>query len=102
MEALHRFEQHGGTINAFAGEEARERDVRWVSAFRHKAAFSRFTPHVTLGHAPAPPHIEPFDFEATAIAACHLGRFCTCRRALREWTLSAPEAPPPDSRFPSA
>ena len=46
-----------------------------------------FRPHITLRHASHPPTIEPFDFTATTVAACHLGRFCSCRRVLRSWTL---------------
>jgi hypothetical protein len=63
-------------------------DVIWVSGFRLKAAFGEFTPHVTLGHGKEPPAIEPFAFDATTVAACHLGRFCTCRRVLANWTLT--------------
>jgi len=59
----------------------------WVTGFRLKSAFGAFTPHITLGHGEHLPEIEPFEFEATTIAACHLGRFCTCRKVLREWRL---------------
>jgi len=26
-------------------------------------------------------------FDATTIAVCQLGRYCTCRRVLRQWEL---------------
>jgi hypothetical protein len=68
-----------------ARRRARDRDVRWVREFRRESSFDRSTPHLTLGHASEPPAIEPFDFIATRIAVCHLGRFCTCRRIIREW-----------------
>ena len=79
--------------SAFFGEDARDRDVQWVREFRRASSFARFTPHITLGHASTPPHVEPMDFVATRVAVCHLGRFCTCRRIIRARELSpAPRA----------
>ncbi len=89
MQALRGVERPGGTTAAFAGDDARLNDVVWVSTYRLKASFSAFTPHITLGHATAAPEIVPFEFEATTVAACQLGRFCTCRSILRSWTLKA-------------
>jgi len=88
METLRGFEQVGGGAAAFVDGDARTADVVWVAGFRAKSSFLSYTPHITLGHAREPPRIEPFVFEATTVAACHLGRFCTCRRVLREWRLS--------------
>ena len=86
MEALIDLEERNGTLAAFI-DEARDKDVAWVSGFRDNSSFDRFLPHITLGHAAEPPVIEPFVFEATTVAACHLGRFCTCQRVLKSWTL---------------
>jgi hypothetical protein len=58
-----------------------------VSGFRRKSSFRAFNPHITLGHGKRAPVVEPFAFDATTIAACHLGRFCTCRQVLRAWEL---------------
>jgi 2'-5' RNA ligase len=87
MEALRGFERSGGTPAAFYDGDARVGDVVWVAGYRLKSSFGAFTPHITLGQGGTPPPIEPFTFEATTVAACHLGRFCSCRRALRTWTL---------------
>jgi 2'-5' RNA ligase len=87
MAALRGFERAGGGPAAFFGGDARPGDVLWVSSYRLKAAFGAYQPHITLGHAPAPPAIEPFTFTTTLVAACHLGRFCSCRRIFRSWTL---------------
>jgi 2'-5' RNA ligase len=87
MEALRGLERPGGTAAAFFEGEARVGDVVWVTGYRLKASLAAFTPHVTLGHAGTPPVIEPFTFEATTVAACHLGRFCSCRAVLRSWEL---------------
>jgi 2'-5' RNA ligase len=87
MDALHAFEQQMGSRAAFYEQDARPRDVLWVSTYRAKASFLGFTPHITLGHASRPPTVDAFSFTATTVAACQLGRFCTCRRVLRRWRL---------------
>jgi len=86
MDALSEWEEREGSRAAFVGD-ARDADIAWVSGFRNDSSFARFLPHITLGHGAEPPVIEPFEFEATAVAACHLGRFCTCQRVLRSWSL---------------
>ena len=88
MEALRGYERPEGGPGAFFNGEGRMGDVIWVSGFRLKAGFGEFAPHITLGHGKEPPVIEPFAFDATTVAACHLGRFCTCRRVLANWTLT--------------
>jgi 2'-5' RNA ligase len=85
LQAVEPFEVTTGDASAFFGEDARDRDVRWVREFRRESSFDRFTPHITLGHASEPPMVEPMEFVATAIAVCHLGRFCTCRHIFRAW-----------------
>lgn len=88
MEALRGYERPSGTPAAFVGEDARVGDVLWVTGYRLKSSFGAYTPHITLGHGHEPPEIAPFTFKADTVAACHLGRFCTCRRVLRAWELS--------------
>jgi 2'-5' RNA ligase len=90
LEALRGVERQGGSAAAFFEGDARVGDVMWVTGYRLKSSLEQYTPHITLGHASAPPGIEPFAFDATTVAACHLGRFCTCRRVLRQWTLGHP------------
>jgi 2'-5' RNA ligase len=87
MEALRGVERPDGGPGAFEGGHGRVGDVLWVAGFRLKASFGQFTPHITIGHGAEPPDVAPFDFAATTVAACQLGRFCTCRRVLRTWTL---------------
>jgi 2'-5' RNA ligase len=87
MEILAPFEGQGGTADAFFGGIARLADVAWVSGFRRTSSDAAFIPHITLGHASSLPAVERMTFEATTIAACHLGKFCTCRRVLRRWEL---------------
>jgi len=87
MDALQAFEQPDGTADGFVDAVARPEDIAWVASYRRESSFARFAPHITLGHALEPPAVEPLTFEATRIAACQLGRFCTCRRVLRSWPL---------------
>jgi 2'-5' RNA ligase len=89
MEALRGVERSEGTHAAFLDGEGRVGDVLWVSGYRLKSSFGHFAPHITLGHGTEAPVIEPFTFDASTVAACHLGRFCTCRRILRSWSLGA-------------
>ena len=87
LQAAEPFEVATGDDSAFFGGDARDRDVRWVRAFRRESSFDRFTPHITLGHASEPPTVELMEFVATRIAVCHLGRFCACHKIFRAWDL---------------
>jgi 2'-5' RNA ligase len=89
LQAAEPFEVTTGDSSAFFGDDARDRDVRWVREFRRQSSLDRFTPHITLGHASEPPVIEPMSFAGTTVVVCHLGRFCTCRRVIRAWDLRA-------------
>jgi 2'-5' RNA ligase len=93
MDALHPLERQDGTTAAFLGGDARPGDVEWVASFRRVSSHAAFRPHVTLGHARALPDVEPLTFEATIVAACHLGKFCTCRQVLRQWKLEPIRSP---------
>jgi len=93
MQALKGLERAAGDAHAFVDGGARVGDVQWVTAFRQNSSFGAFTPHITLGHGERPPAIQPMTFQATAIAACHLGRFCACRRVLRAWELRTGDEP---------
>lgn len=88
MEGLRGLERPDGGTGAFFDEDARLRDALWVSGYRLKSSFHHFAPHITLGHGSAPPAVTPIAFDAEAVAVCHLGRFCTCRRVLKEWKLT--------------
>ena len=90
MEALLPFEAGPGDASAFHsnGEPPRPADLEWVTRFREQAAHADFDPHITLGVGAAPGAAAALDAVADRIALCHLGRYCTCRRVLAEWTLT--------------
>jgi hypothetical protein len=99
MEILSGLERPDGTEAAFLGGDARPGDVAWVAGFRRVSSFAAFKPHITLGHASTLPDVERLTFEATTIAACHLGKFCTCRRVVRRWELrTEPETARPGNQ----
>ena len=91
MDALLPFDAGPGDASAFHSnsEPPRPADVEWVTRFRDLAAYARFDPHITLGVGAAPGAAGALDALADRIALCHLGRYCTCRRVLAEWTLTA-------------
>ena len=78
--------------NAFWSDDEppRRADIEWVAQFRLQSAFERFDAHITIGAGALAAQIDPTRFVATEVALCHLGRFCTCRRVLSAWTLTAP------------
>ncbi|MBI1955422.1 MAG: 2'-5' RNA ligase family protein [Acidobacteria bacterium] len=101
MDAIAPLEEPPGTTAAFAffanGEPARPSDVEWVAQYRSQASRNHYWPHITLGvgspkESPKEA-IEPFDFAASRVALCHLGRFCTCRAVLHEWNLLSIKEP---------
>ena len=90
MDALLPFDAGPGDASAFHanGEPPRPADLEWATQFRDRAAYARFDPHITLGVGAAPAAATALDAVADRVALCHLGRYCTCRRILAEWTLT--------------
>ena len=91
MDRLEPFRTNDGGAEAFwtDGDVPRAADVSWVATFREQAAFHRFDPHITIGVGQLDGEVDRTPFVATEVALCHLGRFCTCRRVLTAWTLTA-------------
>ena len=71
------------------GNGPRPADIEWVAMFRERSALQRFDPHITIGAGALGTSVTPTPFVASRLAICHLGRFCTCRRVLRAWNLTA-------------
>ena len=92
MDRLAPFDLTTGDAASFYDdtEPARTRDVEWVARFRTRAAYGAWEPHVTLGVGRLEARSPAIQFVAARVAACQLGRYCTCRRVIAAWTLTAP------------
>jgi hypothetical protein len=62
--------------------------IDWINRFIPHYCFQNFWPHITLGFGAPPSNFQPFSFQASRLAICHLGNHCTCRSTLAESTLS--------------
>ena len=100
MEWVRVFDAGSAGADAFRadGEDARPEDVAWVERYRTDRSGERFDPHVTLGVGHIHETVPSTPFVASTLALCHLGRFCTCRRVLAEWTLTPTMPRIPHSR----
>ena len=95
MNQLAAFDIGAGDERAFTdadadaqkAEPARAHDVAWVTRFRTEAAYDAFDPHITLGVGVIDAAAPSITFEASTVALCALGRFCTCRQVLKSWEL---------------
>ncbi|MBI4369827.1 MAG: 2'-5' RNA ligase family protein [Elusimicrobia bacterium] len=89
-EILSLWAQEKGGFESFddrSGEKPRFSDIEWVRHYRQKAGGVNFFPHITLGLGEPPTDTEIFEFRADSLVLFHLGRYCTCRRVLKAWTL---------------
>ncbi|MBN1195212.1 MAG: 2'-5' RNA ligase family protein [Methanomicrobiaceae archaeon] len=72
----------GGTVTPFT--------LDYCTGYPAKAAFERFSPHITLGYGEAGADMHrsvfPCMIRCTALAVCHLGNNCTCERILSRHT----------------
>ena len=91
MDLLIPFDTDEGGVEAFEadGDTPRDADVAWVRGFRERAAYDRFSPHWTLGVGRVDTPVDAHTSVASDVALLSLGRFCTCRRVLASWTLTA-------------
>jgi hypothetical protein len=67
----------------FAGERPiASSTLNWVQNFPQQSSGDKFQPHITLGYGPCAPVELPATFSPEALAVCHLGNHCTCRKVL--------------------
>lgn len=67
----------------YGDEEIAKSTLAWIRNYRQKASFQAFFPHITLGYgAVHEPMTFPIPCVPSALAICHLGNHCTCRRIL--------------------
>jgi hypothetical protein len=58
--------------------------LNWINHFIPHYCFENYWPHITLGFGEPPEHFQPFSFQASRLAICHLGNHCMCRKILEE------------------
>lgn len=71
------------TKGMIADGAAAESTLEWIRNYPQKAAFERFSPHITLGYGPARTEGSfPIPFAVSRLALCHVGNHGTCHRVL--------------------
>lgn len=61
--------------------------LSWINNYKVNSSFENFSSHITIGFGEIEMEVPRF-FEASELAICHLGNFCTCREILAKVTLS--------------
>jgi 2'-5' RNA ligase len=80
------------TAAMIADEIVAESTLEWIRNYPQKAAFERFSPHITLGHGQAGTNASfPIPFTASRLALCHVGNYGTCRKVIGEWNVGMME-----------
>jgi len=80
LESYFRYEASAAMIY---DDVVAETTLEWIRAYREKAAFERFLPHITIGYGELPTQLSlPSGFGVSKLALCHLGNHCTCRKVL--------------------
>jgi len=73
------------TESMFTGERPiAPSTLNWVKNFPQQSSRDNFQPHITLGYGPCSQVELPPSFAPEALALCHLGNHCTCRKVLCE------------------
>jgi hypothetical protein len=54
----------------------------WINGYFKNSSFENFKPHITTGFGKIDSVVLPIYFNASKLAICHLGNFCTCRKIL--------------------
>jgi len=54
----------------------------WIKNYAKMSSFQKFRPHITIGFGELDNINTPIVFEASTLAICHLGNYCTCRKIL--------------------
>ena len=62
--------------------EVSQSTLLWIKNYREKSSFANFRPHITIGYGEISSFSFPIKFNAAALALCHLGNHCTCRKIL--------------------
>ena len=56
--------------------------LHWIKGFLRNSSFKNYKPHITLGFGQIENVEIPISFKPGALALCHLGNYCTCKKVL--------------------
>lgn len=82
MDEMEKFFRYDVTSDMVLGDDIADTTLAWICSYRAKSAFEKFFPHITIGYGQAEPIERAITFKPPAIALCHLGNHCTCRKVL--------------------
>ena len=83
MREAEPFFSHDVKAAMIADDIVAESTLEWIRDYPEKAAFERFSPHITLGYGRATTKtLFPVSFTASQLALCHVGNHGTCRRVI--------------------
>jgi len=83
MREVEPFFSHGVTQAMIADDTVAESTLEWIRDYAQKAAFERFSPHITLGYGRAKTDATfPIPFTASQLALCRMGNHGTCRKVI--------------------
>jgi 2'-5' RNA ligase len=89
MQEVEPFFSQDVTEAMIAGDTVAESTLEWIRDYPQKAAFERFSPHITLGYGQAKTDDSfPIPFMVSQLALCHVGNHGTCRKVLASVSLS--------------
>lgn len=73
-------------VYALPDQQVEEVTTHWIKNYPNESSFERFSPHITLGFGEVGGENSgiklPIKFNASKLALCPLGNYCTCREIL--------------------
>jgi len=66
----------------YSPPKVEELSLYWIKNFLKNSSYDKFRPHITIGFGKEKNIDTPIKFSAPALALCHLGNYCTCRKIL--------------------
>jgi 2'-5' RNA ligase len=83
MREVEPFFSHDVIEAMIADDVVAESTLEWIRDYPQKAAYERFSPHITLGYGQATTNDSfPIPFAVSRLALCHVGNHGTCRKVV--------------------
>ncbi len=84
VRSLRPFFKYEPTAEMVLGEQVADTTLEWIKNYRSHASFENFFPHITIGYGVTKEIDSVIAFRPRALAVCHLGNHCTCKKILKE------------------